>query len=369
MNTRRVLPLLVGAWLFISWIIHTHGQAAREPQSPPMTATVAGTPSPFATPSPTWTPTRTATPSATPTPTLTPAPTVTPTPTSSPTPFSRAASASAATPTPTLPPLLVQALKSDTFRTALCGPDRRLKPDEGESVVPILLYHLVGRKALERGGQSTSRFNVTAEMFEAQLALLQLLGYHAVTVGDVVAAIQGEATLPPRPIAITADDGWREQYTVMFPLLKRYGMRATFYIPSTYPNDGRMVTWLQLKKMAAYQMEIGSHTCTHARLTALGGEAAWRELYHSRQTLERKLHIRVTSIAYPYGLSSPSIVELTRRAGYQAAVVMGTRPVLSKDNLYALPRVEIFGRQSLRDFLRWLPWRGQGTAWCTDGGL
>jgi len=247
------------------------------------------------------------------------------------------------------------------LQTALCMPDMEVNLREGQIIAPILLYHFVGRAALEWDGASTTRYNVTADDFDAQLALLHRLGYQTVTVGEIAAALRGESVLPERPIAITLDDGWIEQYSIALPLLQKYGMRATFYILSSYTRGERYVTWEQLEALRDAGMEIGSHTRTHVNLTAISEEEASHEIFGSKSALEAKLGITVESLAYPFGLYSDSTVALTRQAGYRAAVALGPSPQQGLANLYALRRVEILGTHN---FINRLPWRGQGTALC-----
>lgn len=268
------------------------------------------------------------------------------------------------TPTPTFTPLSQRIAADLALQAAICQSDMSLTLKEGQIVVPILLYHFVGRGTMEYGGRSASRFNVTAADFDAQLALLQRLGYQTVTISEISAALSGTLTLPARPVAITVDDGWVETYTVVFPLLQKYGMRATFYIPSTYPVGGRFVTWEQLKVMAAAGMEIGSHTRKHVNLRAVTGATAWYELDQSKKTLEEKLGIPIVSIAYPYGHYSGSVIGLAQKAGYQAAVALGPLPTHSQATRYTLARREVMGNKPLTEFLKWLPWRGAATALC-----
>jgi len=256
-------------------------------------------------------------------------------------------------------------LRTDaTLQAAICISDTELSLREGELVAPILLYHFVGRESLEYNGASTSRYNVTATDFDAQLALLRRLGYQTVTVAEIVAALHGEGVLPKRPIAITFDDGWVEQYNVAFPLLQKYDMKATFYILSSYTTGERYVTWEQLEALRDAGTEIGSHTRTHVNLLAVSEETAGYEISASKSVLEEKLGITVVSLAYPYGLYSGSTVALTQQAGYRAAVALGPSPQHSLANVYALRRIEIHGDYTLSDFIKRLPWRGQGTALC-----
>lgn len=250
------------------------------------------------------------------------------------------------------------------LQASVCLSNTQLSLREGEIVVPILLYHFVGRESLESDGASTTRYNITAAGFDAQLALLHRLGYQTVTVAEIAAALRGEGLLPERPIAITFDDGWVEQYSVAFPLLQKYGMKATFYILSSYTTGGRYVTWEQLEALRDAGMEIGSHTRKHVTLTAISEEDASYEISGSKSVLEAKLDITVESISYPYGLYSGNTVSLAQQAGYRAAVALGGSPKQSLSNLYALRRFEIHGAHTLTDLIAYLPWRGQGTALC-----
>lgn len=268
------------------------------------------------------------------------------------------------TPTPDMTALDSYLHADAALQASVCLSDTQLGLREGEIVVPILLYHFVGRESLERDGASTTRYNVTTADFDAQLALLHRLGYQTVTVGEITAALRGEGILPVRPIAITFDDGWVEQYSIAFPLLQKYGMKATFYVPSSYTTGGRVVTWEELEELRDAGMEIGAHTRKHVNLLSVSAEDASYEIFGSKSVLEAKLDITVESMAYPYGLYSGSTVALAQQAGYRAAVALNASPKQSLSNLYALRRFEIHGDHTLADLIAYLPWRGQGTALC-----
>ncbi len=246
----------------------------------------------------------------------------------------------------------------------LCAPDPIYDLREGEILVPILMYHFVGRETLERNGRSVSRFNVTAADFEAQLLLLKQLGYHSVTVSEIAAALEGKATLPQRPVAITFDDGWREQYDVAFPLLQRYGMRATFFIPTSFIGYPRFMTWEELAELRDAGMEIASHGRKHVNLTDADDPEAWREIARSREVLEEKLGVSAVSFAYPYGGYRKGLPAMLERAGYRVAVGIGATPVQRVEARYYLRRIEVRAQDTLAVFLSRLPWRGAGTPLC-----
>lgn len=246
----------------------------------------------------------------------------------------------------------------------LCAPDPTFNLKEGEIVVPILIYHFVGRSVLEKDGRSVSRFNVTAADFEAQLALLQQLGYHTVTVGEIAAALNGTGTLPERPIALTFDDGWREQYEVAFPLLQKYGRRATFFVVTTHIGYSRFMGWEELTEMRDAGMEIASHGRKHINLADADDKDAWLEITLSREKLEEESGIAVVSFAYPFGEYRRGLPAMLERAGYQVAVGIGWSVVHKPAGRYYIRRIEVNGQGTLPTFLKSLPWRGEGTSLC-----
>jgi peptidoglycan/xylan/chitin deacetylase (PgdA/CDA1 family) len=246
----------------------------------------------------------------------------------------------------------------------LCAPDPTYNLKDKEVLVPILMYHFVGRETLERDGWSVSKFNVTAADFEAQLVLLRRLGYHPVTISEVAAAMEGKAVLPRRPVALTFDDGWQEQYDVAFPLLQRYGMRATFFVSTSFVGYPRFMTWEELAEMRDAGMEIASHGRKHINLADADDEEAWREIARSKEKLEEELGISVVSFAYPFGGYRKGLPAMLERAGYRAAVGLGSSPIQRPEGRYYLRRIEIRGQDTLLTVLNRLPWRGAETSLC-----
>jgi peptidoglycan/xylan/chitin deacetylase (PgdA/CDA1 family) len=256
-------------------------------------------------------------------------------------------------------------LESDpTLQEILCEPVPLPTLERGTVLAPILLYHHVGEAAMESGGNSDSRYNVTEANFESQLMLLNELGYHSVAVSRIIAYLVHKEPLPDRPIAISFDDGWIDQYESIFPLLRQHNLIGTFYIPSTYPGSQETVSWEQLAEMAAAGMEIGSHSQTHADLRSVSEEQAWREIRMSKVDLEKKLGVPIDSFAYPFGAYLPDLGTMVSRAGYLGGAGLGPSPVQGLGSLFYMSRIEVRGDESLSAFLNLLPWHGEGTPFC-----
>jgi len=222
--------------------------------------------------------------------------------------------------------------------------------------VPILCYHRF--TARER---STSRMEVSAATFEEQLRFLRAQGYSPVPLKDLVSFLSGRSELPPKPVVITIDDGYRSAYTVAFPLLAKYKVPATVFIYTDFVGAGEALTWSQLSEMASSKLiDVESHSRTHGDLTKRPrgeGEAAYQrrmksELDTPRRLLEEKTAQAVRFFAFPYGAASPALLSDLRKDDWQLGltVIRGGNPSWAEPLL--LRREMIFGSDTLDGFVR-----------------
>lgn len=193
-----------------------------------------------------------------------------------------------------------------------------------ETRVPILLYHHVApiTAALT---PDQKRWTVSPEQFEEQLKWLKKRGYQPVTMAGVSANRKNGSPLPARPVVITFDDGWKDQYTFAFPLLKKHGFSATFFVITNSVGRAAYVNWDECRQMSRDGMDIQSHGLTHARLSVLSFTEALREIQDSKKVLEAQLHQPVTVFAYPYGSYDEDVLRLVREAGYDTAAAITGR--------------------------------------------
>lgn len=179
--------------------------------------------------------------------------------------------------------------------------------------------------------------------FDKQMAYLKANGYHAITPDQLAAHLESGANLPEKPLLITFDDGYADNYTNAYPVLKKYGFTATFFVVtdflSRYPQ---YLTWDQAREMQKNGMKIASHTMEHQSLTALSDEAIMAELTGARQALDYQLGAQPQYFAYPTGTYDLHIAQLIEKAGYKAAFTIKYGNVDMASNRFALERVPIF---------------------------
>ena len=226
--------------------------------------------------------------------------------------------------------------------------------------VPILMYHYVDDTPPDAGPQAAA-LTVSAAQFEAEMDYLADNGYHPVTLEDVFESMSGQQVLPSNPVAITFDDGGLDNYTVAFPILKRHGFRATFFVITGYVGGRLCMTWDQLRTMHAAGMAIESHTAAHSDLRRVDAALLATELEASRAALARELGEDARILSYPQGRYNRTVIAATRAAGYAGAVTTRLWWTQSSPSCFELQRTRVSPGESLAAFARVLKGRGRGS--------
>ena len=149
------------------------------------------------------------------------------------------------------------------------------------SGIPVLTYHHIG--------SGNGWLYVGEADFEQQLVYLRERGYKTISVAELAEGLSGRTKLPDRPIVLTFDDGYDDNYQAALPVLLRQGMRASFFVVTGKMGQPGYLSWPQAAKMRDQGMEIGSHTVHHYTLTEINLKEMERELRGSRLMLESNL--------------------------------------------------------------------------------
>ena len=213
--------------------------------------------------------------------------------------------------------------------------------------VIVLCYHRLEGKA---GGA----LSIEAAVFKKQMQELKDRALPVISMQDFLAWRRGEKNIPPKAVLITIDDGYLSGFEVGFPVLKEYHYPATYFIYTNYVNSGgKSMTWEQLAELRDAGMEIGCHTVSHLDLRhlpkkAAGDYDAWlkNEVETSKQILEEKLGIKVSTIAFPYGYHNEKVHAATAAAGYEAAFTVYGQRLGMMSNALTLGRYDVTTRDA-----------------------
>ena len=229
---------------------------------------------------------------------------------------------------------------------AFCGVESRAA--ERWDGVSILMYHRVDPIApADAVGRSLT---VEPARFEASLAWLRAHAVRSMTAAELVDALaRGEH--PRATVVLSFDDGYEDAATVVTPLLKKYGARASFYVSASLVGTPRHASWRQLRAMRAAGMEVGCHGSRHLDLTTLSRAGQTQEIGHCATLLSRYLGPPRT-YAYAAGKYDAGAIALLRTFGFAAALTEHPGAVRSLAKRYELPRRRIRRNASIAEFAR-----------------
>jgi peptidoglycan/xylan/chitin deacetylase (PgdA/CDA1 family) len=217
---------------------------------------------------------------------------------------------------------------------------------------PVLLYHKIDRPTPDvkiRGAFTTPR------RFERQLSYLKRNGYRFSTASAIGDYFANEGSFPERTVCLTFDDGWKDNYTNAFPILKKLNIPATiFLVPSCIGKNTTMVTAEgegprehmsadDIREMDRDGIEFGSHSMNHRLMDQIDASEVETEVGDSKRFLEDMLQRECRVFAYPAGFHTAVARDAVRRAGYHAgfSTVYGSN---DEPDLFALNRTEILRR-------------------------
>jgi peptidoglycan/xylan/chitin deacetylase (PgdA/CDA1 family) len=225
----------------------------------------------------------------------------------------------------------------------------------------IFCYHRLVDKVRFPGTE------ITPQVFEQQMKMLTDRGITVISLQDLLAWKRGEKNIPPRCAVITFDDGWKSQYEVAWPMMKKLGYTFTMFIytegvAGASLGGGQAITWEMLGDMRDNGIDIEAHSATHQDLREghtvmvmepdrkrtkkklTGAEyEQWvqNEVVGCKTLLEQRLGIKVNCYAVPFGNYNEHVKELARNAGYEAMFTVYGQPITWTSPMDALGRYAI----------------------------
>lgn len=203
--------------------------------------------------------------------------------------------------------------------------------------LPIIMYHNITESNAKAG-----KYTVTVEEFKADLEYIKEKGYSTVTVAEVTDYVNGKNILPDKPIMITFDDGFESFYTLGYPLLKQFGMKAVVSVIGSVTdkysqiNDHNInysnLTWAEINEMHKNGLvEFQNHSYNmHASkngqrkgISKMNGEseavyrkALTEDLEKAQELFNNNCGFEPTAVAYPYGAKSKTTLDIIKDCGF-----------------------------------------------------
>jgi peptidoglycan/xylan/chitin deacetylase (PgdA/CDA1 family) len=243
----------------------------------------------------------------------------------------------------------VYAKKGIKLSQAFLASIRHIEPIHFTNTIAVLMYHRIN-------SYRHNELSVHPRDFVRQVRWLKENGFINMKMSEFESMNSGDS-ITGRRVIFTFDDGYEDNYTGAFPILKEYGYTAIFYLATEfietnrmYPRDvyesnnieeNRIMKWNQIKLLIDEGMEVGSHSLTHPLLTHLTDDEARKEIVNSRLKLEEKFSIKITSFSIPGGAYFDRHIDMVRQAGYKSCCTTRYGFCQRQDNLYTLPRIAV----------------------------
>lgn len=222
--------------------------------------------------------------------------------------------------------------------------------------VPILTYHNFDPSV-------PGSMTISTERFEEQIQWIQDHGYTVIPLQELVNYLSGKtSSIPEKAVVITADDGNKSVYTYMLPIVKKYNIPVTLFIYTSTisnPKAPYSLSWEQLRELQKTGLfDIQGHSYWHPNFKQerkrLSAEAykklVYSQLVSSKKTLDEKLDINVTLLAWPFGIYDDYLRQAARESGYIMAFSIDARPANRSENMMSQPRYMIVEGQTMKTF-------------------
>jgi peptidoglycan/xylan/chitin deacetylase (PgdA/CDA1 family)/glycosyltransferase involved in cell wall biosynthesis len=221
--------------------------------------------------------------------------------------------------------------------------------------IPVIMYHRVIKNVNEAGKHG---IYVTCDQFEEHMKYLRNKGFNTVSIDDVIRG----TSKGYKNIIITFDDGYEDNYSNAFPILKKYGFTALIFLTAGLDfnkwdcdENEPVVKFLnqrEILEMKQYGIEFGAHTLTHPNLSKLSYDEAYKEITESKKNIEKKTGDDVRVFAYPYGEANNETIDIVKNAGFFCAFATEKGPLGIHEDIFRIRRIAVFPNTFKAGFAR-----------------
>jgi peptidoglycan/xylan/chitin deacetylase (PgdA/CDA1 family) len=244
--------------------------------------------------------------------------------------------------------------------------------DKNNNCVRILMYHSICCDA-ENSVTPYYRLNTSPEIFDMQMMYIRRNNYKVIPLDEVQSIFTNNQESDVNYIAITFDDGFLDFYDNAYPILNKYNMPSTVFLPTDYIGSPahkikgkKHLDWDQIRFLRDEGVTFGSHTMSHKQMKNLASEEMEYEIVKSKEIIEQKLQVDIDAFSYPYAFPDADagfkeqLASCLQRNGYKTGVSTRVGTATVTDDIYYLKRLpvndcddmDLFGAK-LRGYYDW----------------
>lgn len=229
--------------------------------------------------------------------------------------------------------------------------------------MPVLVYHKISST------KKADYYTVATSQMRQQLEYITQKGYNTIFLSDMVDYVEKGKPLPKKPLIIALEDGFRDNYTDMYPLLKEFNCKANVFIVAGFVQtpdnlgpraEGEFMTIDEVKEIGKEHVQFGLHTMYHKNLHELTLAEIDEDTRVSKQRLD-DLGIPYQPVfAYPYAyyfkdnlVKQAEVFGILKKHGVRYAFKVGdrlNRLPLNLSNRFMLNRLHVSGTYSMWQF-------------------
>lgn len=211
----------------------------------------------------------------------------------------------------------------------------------------VLIYHKVNN-------HEPNLLSISVPLFRRQMEHLKK-HFNVVTVRELVNRMRDGRCFAPRTVAITFDDGYKDNYLNAYPVLKELGLPALIFLPAGHVGTGKILDhdrsfdpafnpvldWDDAQDMGKDLVDFGAHTVNHTILSSVDNDVAYREIRESKKMLGEKLDREIDFFAYPVGSTAEydeTHVKYVEECGFHAAFSGMSGSIGKRTKIFEIPR-------------------------------
>jgi peptidoglycan/xylan/chitin deacetylase (PgdA/CDA1 family) len=210
--------------------------------------------------------------------------------------------------------------------------------------VPVLMYHSINTN-------SSNNLIITLREFEKQVKWLKENQFTSLSLPELFSILTTGKNVPLKPIVLTFDDGYEDNYTKAYPILKKYNFKATIFLITNTIGQPSRLKENQIREMYANNIDFQSHTVSHNELNRLSYKKQLEELICSKETISKLLNKKTDYLCYPVGKYNEDTIKALKEAGYKMAFTTKHGYAKLSDGLYTIKRVRMWPGINMRVFI------------------